>query len=296
MLSGPPIAFGNADGALPGVARLTLELPDGCLGGVGDIVEVELWMRDLPQEVSGFQAFVEYDITVLDYEGDLSEYTLSPFSLHIQPLSTAEVSPGQINLDGSVGFFDPGTTEPALLATLRFSVVEECAVTSVDFRPGPPDTILAFEGLEVPTDPIDSRDFVMDGTPPDIECPDDMSVERPSDLPSPDTGSVTASDNCGGVTVTWVGDVDSGEDCPYDPRFIIRTYRAEDDCGNASNCTQTFTVELGDVGIEEYLEFEACFLGPDVMAPGGCDCWDTDGDGDVDLEDAQQFQILFNGA
>ena len=260
-------------------------------------------MRDILCRVAldnqqvGFQAFLEYDTVILQYRGDLSAYTMDPFSLHIQPIATAEVSPGEINVDGSVGFFEPGTDEEALLVVLTFEVVRECVETAVEFRIGPPDSKLSFEGETVPTMPVDSRDFYLDDTPPMIECPADITVDSLDDVPPPDTDTVTATDNCTDVTVTHLGDVDDGEPgCPLEPRTIIRTYRADDECGTGASCTQTITVGDGDLGLEDFVDFAACWSGPGVPADPGCECSDYDGDGDVDLEDGQQFQILFDGA
>ncbi|MDH3649512.1 MAG: T9SS type A sorting domain-containing protein, partial [Saprospiraceae bacterium] len=77
-------------------------------------------------------------------------------------------------------------------------------------------------------------------TPPTITCPAVVNVECVSAVPDPNTGLVTASDNClGQVTVTHVGDVPSGTTCPM---TITRTYQATDVCGNSATCTQIITV------------------------------------------------------
>ncbi len=82
---------------------------------------------------------------------------------------------------------------------------------------------------------------VFDNTPPMIQCPGPITVQCSGDVPAPDFESVTASDNCGDVTVTWGGDVISNQTCPN--RYTItRTYKATDACGNSATCTQTITV------------------------------------------------------
>ena len=78
-----------------------------------------------------------------------------------------------------------------------------------------------------------------DTTPPQITCPADVTAQCVGDVPPPNTGLVTATDNCGSVAVTHVGDVPSGS-CPL---VITRTYRATDDCGNTADCTQTITID-----------------------------------------------------
>jgi hypothetical protein len=80
---------------------------------------------------------------------------------------------------------------------------------------------------------------VNDTEVPLITCPADVAVQCSADIPQPDIGSVTATDNCGSVTVTHEGDVSDAQSCP---EIITRTYRATDDCGNFAECTQTITV------------------------------------------------------
>jgi hypothetical protein len=87
---------------------------------------------------------------------------------------------------------------------------------------------------------------VVDDIPPVIECPPPGSAQCIEDVPAPaanlaefvDQGG-SASDSCGAVTVTWLGDSDDGEPCPL---HVTRTYKATDECGNESTCTQTFIV------------------------------------------------------
>ncbi len=78
--------------------------------------------------------------------------------------------------------------------------------------------------------------------PPTITCPIDITVSCTSLVPAPNAGSVTSSDDCGGIaTVTFGGDVISAQTCAN--RFTVtRTYIATDATGNATVCTQTITV------------------------------------------------------
>jgi hypothetical protein len=80
---------------------------------------------------------------------------------------------------------------------------------------------------------------VEDTVDPQITCPDDVTVECIGDVPPANINDVTASDNCGNVTVTHVGDVSDGKTCP---EVITRTYQAEDECGNTAQCTQRITI------------------------------------------------------
>jgi len=82
---------------------------------------------------------------------------------------------------------------------------------------------------------------VLDTQNPTISCPAPVTVSCAGDIPVPDVASVTASDNCPGVTVTHVNDVISNQTCPG--RYTVeRTYRATDAAGNAVTCTQIITV------------------------------------------------------
>jgi uncharacterized repeat protein (TIGR01451 family) len=82
---------------------------------------------------------------------------------------------------------------------------------------------------------------LFDSTAPDItSAPGNVTVECFSDIPPVDIGNVTATDDCGNVTVTYVGDVDDGNTCPM---TITRAYQAADECGNLANVTQTITVD-----------------------------------------------------
>ncbi len=51
----------------------------------------------------------------------------------------------------------------------------------------------------------------------------------------------------------------------------------------------------GDVGLDDYVEFETCLLGPGSGLRTGCECFDSDDDGDNDLLDFAAFQEAFTG-
>ncbi|MEO6131464.1 MAG: T9SS type A sorting domain-containing protein, partial [Saprospiraceae bacterium] len=82
---------------------------------------------------------------------------------------------------------------------------------------------------------------VIDNVPPIIMCPVNVTVQCASQVPASNIAGVTASDNCGTTTVTFVGDVISNSVCIN--RFnVTRTYRATDQCGNSATCAQTIVV------------------------------------------------------
>jgi hypothetical protein len=84
---------------------------------------------------------------------------------------------------------------------------------------------------------------INDQTQPTISgCAPNITVTCPSGVPLPSPSGVTASDNCSGaVTVTFSGDIISGQICP-DQYTITRTYSAADACGNTATCSQIITV------------------------------------------------------
>ncbi|HJW31569.1 MAG TPA: hypothetical protein VJ508_20230, partial [Saprospiraceae bacterium] len=84
--------------------------------------------------------------------------------------------------------------------------------------------------------------IVNDNTAPTLTCPANVTVQCASQVPAPNTGAVTATDNCNGVPViTFVDDVTSNQTC-VNRYTITRTYRATDECGNSGTCTQIITV------------------------------------------------------
>jgi hypothetical protein len=65
-----------------------------------------------------------------------------------------------------------------------------------------------------------------------------------------------------------------------------------------SNGTLNFTYHPGgdydgnlDVDLADYAQFPGCLAGPDVAAAPGCEPFDCDADGDVDLDDFKGFQM-----
>ncbi|UCH84124.1 MAG: hypothetical protein JSW50_00090, partial [Candidatus Latescibacterota bacterium] len=81
---------------------------------------------------------------------------------------------------------------------------------------------------------------VVDDSPPQIlSGPGPLTVQCQGDVPAPDGGLITATDECGSVTVSHVNDASDGGSCP---ETITRTYRLEDDCGNATTYVRVITV------------------------------------------------------
>ena len=92
---------------------------------------------------------------------------------------------------------------------------------------------------------------VNDTINPTIDCPDNVSVQCPGDIPSVVTDSsqfvllagAALDDNCTSIenlVITHVGDASDGLACPG---TITRTYRVTDECGNWNECEQIITVD-----------------------------------------------------
>ena len=88
----------------------------------------------------------------------------------------------------------------------------------------------------------------IDDKGPTILCPSDIVVVGTSiaDAPAPDISIVSAYDDCSlTIVVEHVSDVDiGGTGCSNDPFKVIRTYKATDECGNMSFCTQNIDIVL----------------------------------------------------
>lgn len=82
---------------------------------------------------------------------------------------------------------------------------------------------------------------VIDNTAPTISCPASMTLNCPADTALNVTGTATASDECNtAVSISYVDDVTPGA---CDMTFtVVRTFTAEDACGNTAQCSQTITV------------------------------------------------------
>lgn len=244
----------------PPSGALVLEVPDcpdDASPSPGTQVAIELSM-ELDGSAMGWAAFVEYDMGVLSWRGDLSSYSAAPFPLHIGALGQAD--DGRLELDGSSAFGDPGTGSGALLATLVFDVLAECGTAvPVSFEvAGTFPSELSFLGVPLPTTLVDPAPFTLDDTPPVlVGCPSDVTV--PADAGGC-TGAVvtytapTATDACD-ATPSVVCVPPSGSVFPVGTTTVTCT--ATDACGNESTCafdvtvtpTNSVTVDVELVGV-----------------------------------------------
>jgi len=142
------------------------------------------------------------------------------------PAANTSLVTSSDNCGGSVTIASLGDVVSNLTCTNRFTITRTYRATDACFN----------------TATCTQTITVFDGTLPSITCPPNVTFQCFAQVPAPNPGSVTASDNCNGVpTVTFVNDVTTNQTC-INRLTITRTYRATDECGNSANCSQTITV------------------------------------------------------
>lgn len=91
------------------------------------------------------------------------------------------------------------------------------------------------------TDTCTQTIVVFDLTPPEIVCPDDVTVECTDDTSVDSLGLATATDNCDTLVDVTSSDVTISGIC-VGTFTIERTFIGTDDCGNTDTCVQIITV------------------------------------------------------
>ena len=81
--------------------------------------------------------------------------------------------------------------------------------------------------------------LIRDSTPPELVCPQDLTLDCPADTAPERTGVAQGRDTCGLVTVSFTDVVDPG--CGGS-KTIRRRWVAKDECGNETSRIQTITV------------------------------------------------------
>jgi len=220
---------------LLGDASLTLEIAAGCPDDTDSIepghqIEVELWMRDLLDPATGYQAFVTFDATALEYKGMLSSYTSSPFPTGFDAIDMAETAPGVLTLSRFDVFNGAGTDADSLLATLVFEVTidGECGITSLGFDTAPASE-LSFEGTPLITGNVGTPMITLDDSAPMVtqgaisDCYDSLALAEAAAL-----AATSATDNCtSSMDLTTVVENSTSATCD-----TTITVRVTDACGN----------------------------------------------------------------
>lgn len=106
------------------------------------------------------------------------------------------------------------------------------------------------------TNVCEQRITVEDRTPPILTCVPDVTIACDQPIDPSARGSASAIDDCDPSPKVTFTDKLTG-DCPAE---IVRTWRAEDACGNFAECTQVIRLESGDDG-------EAPFPVPSISCP-----------------------------
>jgi hypothetical protein len=83
---------------------------------------------------------------------------------------------------------------------------------------------------------------IVDTTPPDLGCPDDVTVQCTESTLPEETGNATSTDNCDPSPTITHNDVTISGPTPHG-YSIHRTWTATDHCSNLTTCLQTITVE-----------------------------------------------------
>jgi hypothetical protein len=185
----------------PASGSLVVEAPncqfDVYPAETGHQVVVQLWMRNLTHAATGFQAFLQFNQAVLAYRGDLSSYTVDPFTEHLTAAAGALVGPGQLNLDGSVDdLHNDGTADDKLLATLVFDVLQECDAAAIEFRMHEIFySELSYRGYLIGTTLVGTS-FWSDHTPPTINGLVVTGGQVDADCECTVSFAATVNDNC----------------------------------------------------------------------------------------------------
>jgi hypothetical protein len=160
-----------------------------------------------------------------------------------QLITIDDTTPPVITCPGDVTIDCNASTDPA--NTGEATATDDCGsatVTYVDTRAGAcPEVLTRVWTAEDDCGNVTSCTQLItihDTTPPTLTCPGDVTIDCSDSSDPANTGEATATDDCGGATVTYV-DTRTGA-CP---EVLTRTWRAEDDCGNVSTCVQVITIE-----------------------------------------------------
>jgi uncharacterized repeat protein (TIGR01451 family) len=170
-------------------------------------------------------------------------------------VTVTDVEPPQALCSSATVYLDGTGAGTITSATIDGGSTDNCGIASMSLSAtafdcadlGTQSVVLTVVDIHGNSSACTATVTVVDSIAPSITCPADVSVACVQDLPAPDTGLVTATDNCTVVSIAHVGDVATGTGCAGDPRIVVRTYVATDQSGNSSTCMQTLTAEATPV-------------------------------------------------
>ena len=140
---------------------------------------------------------------------------------------------------------DNGDSTPA--NTGMAAATDNCSTPEITFEDGlaSDDCPATFERTWTATDDCGNTVSdvqlitINDDTNPILDAPADITIECDESTDPDNTGSATATDNCSVPTV-WYTDGPITGSCP---QTLIRTWHAEDPCGNVASEDQVITIE-----------------------------------------------------
>jgi hypothetical protein len=185
----------------------------------------------------------------LDYDATdnvLVAGTLGRGAWTLTSVSTLNVPPVAQCMDITVPT-DPGVCSAAVASIDDGSFDPEGGnITLEQIPPGPyaqgkTDVTLVVTDDQGATDSCDAKVTVEDLEPPNITCPEDITIECDIDPIPANTGNATATDNCDSSPTITFSDAETPGTCPQE-KEIARTWTATDASGNTSSCTQTINV------------------------------------------------------
>ncbi|MFK7756694.1 MAG: hypothetical protein AB8B53_07165 [Flavobacteriales bacterium] len=214
------------------------------------------------EDLEGNSATCSREISIkIDLDDPLLSALPEDITVNCSDFPAAPIITAEDACDGAVSvlFTEDASEDPCNISLVRtWTAVDECGNTATH--------------TQVITG--DRGELILSGVPADItiEC-----TELPIFLPS-----VTASDNCGSVPVTFEQTI-TGSFCDGS---LIRTWTAEDECGNTATETQIITVVKTGCTNPEACNYdsEANIDDSSCLVPIDCEICDGFGGISTDLE------------
>lgn len=228
-----------------GTLRLRVSEPVSRCIQPGEAVTVTLAMSCLAEPMRGFQAFIEYDNSILDFNG--GTYLTGAFDRPIlAPISTngafIDLAAGTDDLNGQ-----QPTSANADLVSIQFQAGMTDGTTRLGFRCNyPPSRLVNASGQPVEAILVDTQTIVIDGTPPSITCGATINASNDPGSCGATVGvdPATADDGSGSGVVSIVPSRSDGQGMndPFPVGTTTITWTATDCSGNSSSCTQSVVV------------------------------------------------------